>query len=58
MNIDDKLAELRIKWKKYPELRDIIERQAKALKYTKKAYRIPSKEKHENRVSQIIDRLI
>jgi hypothetical protein len=58
MNIDDKLAELRIKWLNNPELRDIIERQAKALKYSKKAYRIPSKENHENRVSQIIDELI
>ena len=34
MTVEQKPAKLRIKWKKYPELRPVIERQAKALKYS------------------------
>jgi hypothetical protein len=33
-SINQKLAVLRIKWKKHPELRPVIERQARALKYS------------------------
>lgn len=57
-NLNQKLQALRIKWKKHPELREIIERQAKALLYSKKPYKIPSKEKHENRVFEVIDKLV
>lgn len=57
MIIEQKLAKLRIKWKQHPELREVIQRQAKALLYSKKPYKIPSKEKHENRVFEVIDKL-
>lgn len=56
-DLNQKLAVLRIKWKNHPELRSVIERQAKALLYSKKPYKIPSKEKHENRVFEVIDKL-
>lgn len=55
--VNQKLKALRIKWKNNPDLRPIIERQAKALLYSKKPYKIPSKEKHENRVFEVIDKL-
>jgi hypothetical protein len=56
--VNQKLKALRIKWKNHPELRSVIERQAKALLYSKKPYKIPSKEKHENRVFEVIDKLV
>lgn len=56
--IDQKLAELRSAWKKYPKKRAIIERQAKALMYAKKSYKFPEEEKHEKRVDEVIDNLI
>lgn len=56
--IDKKLAELRVAWRKYPKKRKIIERQAKALMYSKRGYRFPEVEKHESRVSEVIDNLI
>lgn len=52
-DINHKLLLLRIKWKKHPELRDLIERQAKALMYANKSYRIPKDENHEKRVEEI-----
>lgn len=55
--VEQKLKALRIKWKNHPELRSVIERQAKALLYSKEPYKIPSKEKHENRVFEVIDKL-
>lgn len=40
-----KLEELRKKWKKYPENRDLIQRQATSLKYYYEG--IPNKQKKE-----------
>ena len=57
-DLNQKLEALRIKWKQHPELREVIQRQAKALLYSKKPYKIPSKEKHENRVFEVIDKLV
>jgi hypothetical protein len=57
-SIEAKLQILRLKWKKHPEQREVIERQAKALLYAKRAYKIPSKEKHEKRVSEVIESLL
>jgi hypothetical protein len=57
-NIETKLQQLRIKWKKNPEQRAIIERQAKALKYSLKPYRVKSEQEHESLVSNVIESLL
>jgi hypothetical protein len=57
-NIDQKLQALRLKWKKHPEQRDLIERQAKALKYSLEPYRVKSEQEHESLVSNVIESLL
>lgn len=56
--INKKIELLRIAWRKYPNRRKIIERQARALMYSKNAYRFPQEEKHERRVNEVIDNLL
>jgi hypothetical protein len=57
MTVEEKLAQLRIKWVKHPELRGIIERQAKALKYSQKSYRFKKEEEHESFVADVLEEL-
>ena len=51
--LEDKLKELRIKWKENPEMRELIMRQVKALKYSQQ-----TKNKSEKFVSDVIDSLM
>jgi hypothetical protein len=57
-NIETKLQQLRIKWKKNPEQRAIIERQAKAPKYSLEPYRVKSEQEHESLVADVLESLL
>jgi len=58
MTIEEKLQALRVKWTKHPELREVIERQVKALKYSQQPYKIKSDAKHEEFVQEVLNNLI
>ena len=58
MLIDNKLALLRIKWKKHPELRSVIERQAKALKYSQHPNRSEDKKASEKFIADVLENLL
>jgi hypothetical protein len=58
MTVEEKLQQLRIKWKKCPQQRAIIERQAKALKYSLEPYIVKSEQEHESLVSNVIESLL
>lgn len=58
MTIEQKLAKLRVKWKNHPELRSIIERQARALKYSQSAGISQDKKESESFVADVLDNLL
>jgi len=57
-DLNQKLAKLRIKWKNHPELRPIIERQAKALKYSQLENISKEEQQSESFVADVIDGLL
>lgn len=58
MTVEQKLAKLRVKWKNHPELRSIIERQARALKYSQSADISQDKKESESFVADVLDNLL
>lgn len=58
MTTEQKLAKLRIKWKQHPELRSIIERQAKALKYSQNPLISKQKKQNESFVADVLNNLL
>ena len=58
MTVEEKLAQLRIKWTNHPELRSIIERQAKALKYSQSPKVSSEKQASECFVADVLDSLL
>jgi hypothetical protein len=58
MTVEEKLAQLRIKWTNHPELRSIIERQAKALKYSQSPKVSSEKQASESFVADVLDSLL
>jgi len=58
MTVEEKLAALRIKWTNHPELRSIIERQAKALKYSQSPKVSSEKQASESFVADVLDSLL
>jgi hypothetical protein len=58
MTVEQKLKALRIKWKKHPELRSVIERQAKALKYSQSIKVSKDKQASERFVADVLDNLL
>jgi hypothetical protein len=58
MTVEQKLKALRIKWKKHPELRSVIERQAKALKYSQSIKVSKDKQASESFVADVLDNLL
>jgi hypothetical protein len=57
-DLNQKLQALRIKWKKHPELRSVIERQAKALKYSQSVKVSKDKQVSERFVADVLDNLL
>jgi hypothetical protein len=57
-NLNQKLQALRIKWKNHPELRSVIERQAKALKYSQSVKVSKDKQVSEKFVADVLDNLL
>jgi len=57
-DLNQKLAQLRIKWTNHPELRSIIERQAKALKYSQSPKVSSEKQASESFVADVLDSLL
>jgi len=57
-NLNQKLQALRIKWKNHPELRSVIERQAKALKYSQSVKVSKDKQVSERFVADVLDNLL
>ena len=57
-DLNQKLAALRIKWKKHPEFREVIERQAKALKYSQSPLASKQKKVSERFVADVLDNLL
>lgn len=58
MTVEQKLKALRIKWKNHPELRSVIERQAKALKYSQSIKVSKDKQASESFVADVLDNLL
>lgn len=58
MTIEQKLAKLRIKWKNNPDLRPIIERQAKAIKYSQAKNINIEKKQNESFVADVLNNLL
>ncbi len=56
--VNQKLKALRIKWKNHPELRSVIERQAKALKYSQSIKVSKDKQASERFVADVLDNLL
>lgn len=57
MQVENKLNELRIKWKKYPELRDIIRCQVRAIKISQEPYKSKKQIEDAEFVSNVINNL-
>ncbi len=58
MTVEEKLAQLRIKWTNHPELRSIVERHAKALKYSQSPKVSSEKQASESFVADVLDSLL
>lgn len=58
MTVEQKLAKLRVKWKNHPELRPIIERQAKAIKYSQAKNINIEKKQNESFVADVLNNLL
>ena len=58
MTVEEKLAKLRVKWANHPELRSIIERQAKALKYSQSPKVSSEKQASETFEADVVDSLL
>lgn len=58
MTVEEKLAKLRVKWKNHPELRSVIERQARALKYSQSVDVSKEEKASESFVADVLDSLL
>jgi len=58
MTVEEKLAKLRVKWKNHPELRSVIERQARALKYSQSVDITKEKKASESFVADVLEELV
>jgi hypothetical protein len=58
MTVEEKLAKLRVKWKNHPELRSVIKRQARALKYSQSVDVSKEEKSSESFVADVLDSLL